>query len=62
MDEMERRLKKRQRRRMGDGWMDGWMDGRRTWLTQSFDRRTDPTVGQKVEGDNSYAETPKDRR
>lgn len=24
MDEMERRLKKRQRRRMGDGWMDGW--------------------------------------
>lgn len=49
-----------------DGWMDGsmdrWMDERRTWLTQSFDRRTDPTVGQKVEGDNSYAETPKDRR
>lgn len=42
--------------------MDGWMDERRTWLTQSFDRRTDPTVGQKVEGDNSYAETPKDRR
>lgn len=62
MDEMERRLKKRQRRRMGDGSMDRWMDGRRTWLTQSFDRRTDPTVGQKVEGDNSYAETPKDRR
>lgn len=24
MDEMERRLKKRQRRRMGDGSMDGW--------------------------------------